>query len=93
MQKKITPYRFRSEFNLLNVKHIIASFSYSRHLFPYFIACMMTFLLIGCSPRIEVAPPTAPITINLNVKIDHEIHINVDKQVESLIASSPELFE
>ena len=36
-------------------------------------------LLTGCTPRIEVAAPKEPITINMNVKIEHEIHIKVDK--------------
>lgn len=39
----------------------------------------------GCVPRIEVAAPKEPITINMNVKIEHEIHIKVDKDVEALL--------
>lgn len=42
-------------------------------------------LLSGCVPRIEVATPKDPITINMNVKIEHEIHIKVDKDVENRI--------
>lgn len=49
-------------------------------------------LLIGCTPRIEVAAPKEPITINMNVKIEHEIHIKVDKDVESLLKSRSDLF-
>lgn len=41
--------------------------------------------LAGCVPRIEVAAPEEPITINMNVKIEHEIHIKVDKDVEALL--------
>ena len=44
--------------------------------------------LVGCVPRIEVAAPKEPITINMNVKIDHEIHIKVDKDVEALLNQS-----
>ncbi|QMI05243.1 YnbE family lipoprotein [Citrobacter sp. RHB25-C09] len=44
-------------------------------------------LLSGCTPRIEVAAPKEPITINMNVKIDHEIQIKTDKDVEKLIKS------
>ncbi|MDR7342531.1 MAG: YnbE family lipoprotein [Pantoea sp.] len=39
----------------------------------------------GCVPRIEVTAPKEPITINMNVKIEHEIHIKVDKDVEALL--------
>ncbi|HDS9357702.1 TPA: YnbE family lipoprotein [Enterobacter chengduensis] len=49
-------------------------------------------LLAGCTPRIEVAAPKEPITINMNVKIEHEIHIKVDKDVESLLKSRSDLF-
>ena len=60
------------------------------------IAAMLGLLassvLVGCTPRIEVAAPKEPITINMNVKIEHEIHIKVDKNVESLLKSRSDLF-
>ncbi|CAX59810.1 Uncharacterized protein EbC_22790 [Erwinia billingiae Eb661] len=49
-------------------------------------------LLSGCVPRIEVAAPKEPITINMNVKIEHEIHIKVDKDVEALLKNQSGLF-
>ena len=49
-------------------------------------------LLAGCVPRIEVAAPKEPITINMNVKIEHEIHVKVDKDVESLLKNRSDLF-
>jgi hypothetical protein len=48
--------------------------------------------LTGCTPRIEVAASKEPITINMNVKIEHEIHIKVDKDVETLLKSRSDLF-
>ncbi|MGY5956962.1 YnbE-like lipoprotein [Kosakonia sp. BK9b] len=53
---------------------------------------VLTTLLVGCTPRIEVAAPKEPITINMNVKIEHEIHIKVDKDVETLLKSRSDLF-
>ncbi|WP_312973442.1 YnbE family lipoprotein [Atlantibacter sp.] len=41
--------------------------------------------LNGCTPRIEVAAPKEPITINMNVKIEHDINIKADKDVERLL--------
>ncbi len=41
---------------------------------------------------LEVAAPEQPITINMNVKIEHEIHIKVDKDVEELLKSRSDLF-
>ncbi|WP_075181849.1 YnbE family lipoprotein [Pantoea sp. 1.19] len=49
-------------------------------------------LLAGCIPRIEVAAPKEPITINMNVKIEHEILIKVDKDVEALLKNQSDLF-
>ncbi|GEC68138.1 YnbE-like lipoprotein [Raoultella ornithinolytica] len=51
-----------------------------------------TILLTGCTPRIEIAASKEPITINMNVKIEHEIHIKVDKDVEDLLKSRSDLF-
>ncbi|CAK9885010.1 MAG: hypothetical protein XXXJIFNMEKO3_01402 [Candidatus Erwinia impunctatus] len=52
----------------------------------------VTLLSSGCIPRIEVAAPKEPITINMNVRIEHEIHIKVDKDVEALLKKRSDLF-
>ncbi|OCG30856.1 hypothetical protein A9G34_07350 [Gilliamella sp. Choc4-2] len=44
--------------------------------------------LIGCSPTVKVQAPNEPININLNVKIDHEINIKVDKALDNIINKS-----
>lgn len=46
---------------------------------------MMSLTLAACTPRIEVAAPKEPITINMNVKIEHDITIKADKEVETLL--------
>lgn len=46
----------------------------------------------GCSPRIGVEVPDKPITINLNVKIDHELRVKVEKDLEQVISPDSELF-
>lgn len=56
------------------------------------LGLLASSLVVGCTPRIEVAAPKEPITINMNVKIEHEIHIKVDKHVESLLKSRSDLF-
>ena len=55
-------------------------------------AVLCVSLLSGCVPRIEVATPKDPITINMNVKIEHEIHIKVDKDVEALLKNRSDIF-
>jgi hypothetical protein len=39
-----------------------------------------------------VAPPDEPITINLNVKIEHDIRVKVDKELEDIFSEDSELF-
>ena len=46
----------------------------------------------ACTPRVEVAAPDKPITINLNVKIDHEIRVKVDKDLEKVFSDDSGLF-
>ena len=40
----------------------------------------------------KVEAPDKPIVINLNVKIEQEVRIKVDKDVESLVNNNPNLF-
>jgi len=46
----------------------------------------------ACTPRVEVAAPEKPITINLNVKIDHEIRVKVDKDLDKVLSDESGLF-
>ncbi len=48
--------------------------------------------LSNCTPRVEVAVPQEPITINLNVKIDHEVRVKVEKDLETVFSDQSELF-
>ena len=46
----------------------------------------------GCSPTVKVATPEKPITINLNVKIKHEILVKVDKELDNVLSEDSGLF-
>ena len=48
-------------------------------------ALLMLALLSGCTPTVQVVAPDKPITINLNVKIEHEIKIQIDKELDEII--------
>jgi len=52
----------------------------------------LLFALAACTPTVQVAVPNEPININLNVKIEHEIYIRVDKQLDELFSDSSGLF-
>ncbi|WP_051326466.1 MULTISPECIES: YnbE family lipoprotein [Aliagarivorans] len=51
----------------------------------------LTVMLFACTPRVEVAVDK-PITVNLNVKIDHEIRVKVDQQLDELFSEDSGLF-
>lgn len=49
-------------------------------------------LLAGCSPVVRVDVADKPITINLNVKIEHEIRVKVEKELDGLFTKESGLF-
>ena len=52
---------------------------------------LMIIALNGCL-RVEVATPDKPIDINMNVKIEHEINVKIDRQVEDLLKNNSAIF-
>lgn len=54
------------------------------------ILCSVAILLAGCAVKVEA--PDKPITINLNVKIEHEIRVKVDKDLDALFSKDSNLF-
>ena len=56
-------------------------------------AWITLFLAVyACTPRVEVAASEKPITINLNLKIDHEIRLKVDKDLDRVLSKDSGLF-
>jgi len=49
-------------------------------------------LAAACTPRVALEAPKEPITINLNVKIDHEIRLKVEKDIDDLFSEDSDLF-
>jgi len=56
------------------------------------LLCLMAVMLSACAPTVQVAVPNEPITINLNVKIEHEILVKVDKEIDDLFEENSDLF-
>ncbi len=57
-----------------------------------FTLVVLTSFLAGCSPTIKVEAPDKPIEINLNVKIEHEIRLRVDKELDGLFDDDSDVF-
>ena len=59
------------------------------------VLVMLAILIVGsfgCSPTVQVAAPEKPITINLNVKIQHEILVRVDRELDDVFSEDSGLF-
>ncbi|EAR61897.1 YnbE family lipoprotein [Neptuniibacter caesariensis] len=61
-------------------------------IFPTLVIAISLAAVSGCSPRVEVAVPSEPITINLNVKIEHEILVKVDREIDELLSENSDIF-
>lgn len=53
---------------------------------------VVTYLLAACTPVVQVAVPDKPITINLNVKIEHEVRVKVEKDLDGVFTKDSGLF-
>lgn len=47
---------------------------------------------LACTPTVKIDAPREPIVINLNIKIDHEVRVKVDKEIEDLFDDNSEIF-
>ena len=62
------------------------------------IKAQLSVFLLGilaisaCTPTVKVEPSKEPITINLNVKIEHEIRVKVDKELDEVLSEDSGLF-
>ncbi len=65
-----------------------------RTILPALVAGLYLLALgcAGCTPRVQVEASDKPITINLNVKIEHEIKVKVEKALDDVLSSDKGLF-
>jgi len=55
-------------------------------------AAGISLLLAACNPTVKIEAPDKPIEINLNVKIEQEVRVKVDRDLDELLAENPDLF-
>ena len=49
-------------------------------------------VVAACQPTVQVNAPEKPIVINLNVKIEHEVRVKLEKDVDDLLKKNSDLF-
>jgi hypothetical protein len=52
----------------------------------------VTIPLFAVLGLLLIEPPDKPITINLNVKVEHEIRVKVERDLEELISTEKGIF-
>lgn len=61
---------------------------------PASAACLLmaAAVLTACQPRVAVEAPKEPITINLNIKLDADVRLRIERQAEEDIQGNPDIF-
>ena len=49
-------------------------------------------LLAACQPTVKVEAPDKPIVINMNIKIEQEVRIKLEKEAEELLDQRGDIF-
>lgn len=57
-----------------------------------YLALGMVFFALLSSCTLRLAAPEKPITINLNVKIEHEVRVKVEKDLDNLFKKEDGIF-
>jgi hypothetical protein len=65
---------------------------YTRVLLIGLVGAIAATTLAACTPTVKVEAPDKPIVINLNVKIEQEVRVKVDRDVDTLLQDNPNLF-
>lgn len=59
---------------------------------PIWAIWSIGFALGACQPSVQLKAPDKPIVINLNVKIEREVRIKIEREIEDLLRDRKDLF-
>ncbi len=54
--------------------------------------CLVLLGVSACTPTVKLEAPDKPIEINMNVKIEQEVRVRVERDLEKEIMANPDLF-
>lgn len=89
--QRVTQPRFRATTKM----PIAVARAWGRHLATLCLLAGTGFGLggaMGCAPRVAIEAPKEPIVINLNIKVEHEIRVSIDQDLDDLFEEEEELF-
>ncbi len=58
------------------------------------VVCLISAATVaaGCTPTVKVEAPDKPIVINLNIKIEQEVRVQIERELEQTFEENPDLF-
>jgi len=56
------------------------------------LVAALALFATACTPKVQIEAPKEPIVINMNIKIEHEVRVKVDKDLDQLIAEDKDIF-
>jgi len=56
------------------------------------LCCVAAVFLAACNPTVQLQAPDKPIEINMNIKIEQEVRVRVERDLDDIFANDPELF-
>jgi hypothetical protein len=56
---------------------------------PPLVAALAVSVAAACTPKVEVVAPKDPITINLNIKLDADVRLRIEKEATNDVQTKP----
>lgn len=56
---------------------------------PGFLSVVLGLALAACTPTVEVVAPKEPITINLNIKLDADVRLQIEEKAKEDVGTKP----
>lgn len=53
---------------------------------------LVAMAITACTPTVKIEAPDKPIEINMNVKIEHKVKVEIEKDVKQAIAKNQDIF-
>lgn len=68
------------------------SFAYKQSVSGATVA-LLAIALAACQPTVKVEAPDKPIVINLNIKIEQEVRVKIDRELDQAFEENPSIFD
>lgn len=56
---------------------------------PGFLPVVLGLAVAACTPTVEVVAPKEPITINLNIKLDADVRLQIEEKAKEDVGTKP----